>query len=75
MLEKRLCSRITIDEAKFGFMPERRTLDAVFIFRMLQDEYHAKGRKLYMCLADLENAFGRVPRNMMGWAMRKKGVP
>ena len=39
---------------QFGFMTERGTIDAVFVLRMLHEEYHAKGKKLYMCLADLE---------------------
>ena len=37
--------------------------------------YHAKGKKLYMCFVDLDKAFIRVPRKVMQWAMRKKGIP
>ena len=37
-------------------------------------QYHVKGRKLYMYFVDLENAFNRVPRKVLGWAMRKKGI-
>ena len=43
---------------QFGLMPERVTID-VFILRMLHREYHAKGKKLYMCFVDLEKAFDR----------------
>ena len=28
-----------------------------------------------MCLVDLDNAFYRVPRKVVEWAMRKKGIP
>ena len=52
---------VTVNEAQFGFMPERGTND-VFILRQLQEEYHAKGKKLHMCLVDQEKAFDRVPR-------------
>ena len=31
---------------QIGFMPERGTIDAVFILRRMQEEYHAKGKKL-----------------------------
>ena len=48
-----------------GAMPEIGTTDAVFILRRLQEEYHAKVKKLCMCFVDLENALDRVPRNVL----------
>ena len=41
----------------------------------MQEEYHANGKKLYMSLVDLENAFDIVPSNVLEGAMRKKGIP
>ena len=50
MLERRLHIIVTVDEMQFCLMPERGTIDAVFILRRLQEEYHANGKKLYICL-------------------------
>ena len=63
---------VSVDEMQFGFMPAGGTIDAVFILRRMQEEYHAKGKTLYMCLVDLGNAFDRVSRKVLGWSMRKK---
>ena len=64
-----------MDEMQFGFTPGKGTIDAVFILRRLPEEYRAKGKKLYMCFVDLQKAFDKVPRKVMDWAMRKRGVP
>ena len=37
---------MTVDEMQYGFMPERITIDAVFILRRLQEEYHAVGKNV-----------------------------
>ena len=64
-----------VDEIQFAFMPLRRTIDAVFILRMMQEEYFAKGKTLYMCFMDIEKASDGVPRKVLKWAMRKKEIP
>ena len=43
--------------------------------RRMQEEYHAKGRKLYVCFVNLEKAFDSVPRKVLEWALRKKEIP
>ena len=66
MLETRLRGIVFVDEMQFGFMPERGTIDAVYILRRTQEEYHAKEKKFYMSFVDLDKAFDRVPSVGMG---------
>ena len=42
VLRKRLGTIVVIDDMKFGFMPGKGTIDAVFISRRIQEEYLAK---------------------------------
>ena len=49
---KRYHRIVYVDEKQFCPMPERGTVDAVFILR-IQEYYHTKGKKLYMCFVDL----------------------
>ena len=65
VLEKRLCRVVTVDEMQFGFTPERGTIDAVFILRRMQEDYHDKGKMLYMCFVHLEKAFDIVERKVL----------
>ena len=44
VLEKRLHRIVSVDEMQFGSMSERGTVDAVFILRRVQEEYHARGK-------------------------------
>ena len=49
-------------------------MDAIFIVRRMQKTYQKKDKKLYMCFVDMEKAFDRVPKKVMEWAMREKGL-
>ena len=75
VLEKRLHRIVSVDEMQFGYMPERGTIDAVFILRRMQEEYHVKGKKSYMCFVDREKVGDRVSRKVLEWALRKKEIP
>ena len=56
-------------------MPGKGTTDALSVVQRLQEENRAKDKRMYTCSVDLDKAFDRVPRRVIEWAMRKKGLP
>ena len=46
VLEKGLCGLVTINKMQFGFMPEKRTIDAVLVLRRLHEEDRANRKML-----------------------------
>ena len=67
IFQRRLRKVVKLDEMQMGFMPGRGTTDAIFIMRQLLEKYEMAGM-------DLEKAFDRVPREVIWWSLRRKGV-
>ena len=74
VLENRIIGLVTIDDMQFGFMPGKGTTHALFILRRMQEEFRGREKKLYICFVDLNKAFDMVPRKVMEWVSRKKGL-
>ena len=74
ILKRRIRTPVNLNEMQFGFMPGKETMDAIFIVKRMQEEYQKKDKKLCMRLGDMEKAFDRVPRKVIEWAMKKKGL-
>ena len=72
IFEKRQRNVVRIDKMQMGFMPGRRTTDAIFILRQMLEKYEMARRKLYVVFVDLEKAFGRILREVNWSAARKK---
>ena len=74
VIEKKVRSKVSINDMQFGFRPGRGTTDAIFIVRQIQERYLEKKKDLWMAFVDLEKAFDRVPREVVWWALRSLGV-
>ena len=46
VLEKQIQTLVNLNKMRFGFMPEKETVDAIFIVRRMQEEYQKKEKKL-----------------------------
>ena len=66
---------IDIIEDQFGFMKGKGTTDAIFIVRQVQEKNLEKQKKIFYAFLDLEKAYDRVPRDVIYWCLRRKGVP
>ena len=66
---------LDIHKMQYEFMPGRGTVDAVFVLRRDSEKFRAKNKKLFFTFVELEKAFDRVPKEVIHFALRQKGVP
>ena len=52
-------------------MSGKSTVGAI---KRMQKSYLEKNRELFICFVDLEEAFDRVPRKVIEWALKKRLV-
>ena len=74
VFEHRIRQQVEICGMQFGFVKGKGTIDAVFVIRQMQEKFRVKGKKLYFGFVDLGKAFGRLPRELIRWAVCKLDV-
>ena len=60
---------------QFGFMPERSTMEAIFLIRQVMERYREKKKDLHVVFTDLEKAYDKIPKNFIWWTLDKYKVP
>ena len=74
IIEARLRDSVKISKQQYGFMPGKRTTNAMFTLRMLMEKYRKGQRELHCVFIDLEKAYDRVLREELCYCMRKSGI-
>ncbi|EYB91134.1 hypothetical protein Y032_0210g2145 [Ancylostoma ceylanicum] len=75
LLDMRLRDMVEIASDQFGFVPERSTIDAIFIARQVMEKYREKNKPCHIAFLDLEKAYDRLPRAVIWDLMRERGIP
>jgi hypothetical protein len=71
IIEHHLRRVTNVTENQFNFMPERSTMEINFLTRQLMERYMKQNKDMHMVFINLENAYDKMTRNVIWWALKK----
>ena len=74
IIERKLRKLIKVNNMQFRFSPGKGTTNEVFIIQHLQEKHPEVHKVLFLTFVDLEKAYNRVPRDLVYWCLRRRGV-
>ncbi|GJZ51585.1 retrovirus-related pol polyprotein LINE-1 [Tanacetum coccineum] len=75
VIERRLRRETTVSKNQFCFMPERSSVEAIYLIRSLIEKYIERQTNLDMAFLDLEKAYDSVLRQLIWKTLTDKGTP
>ena len=75
VLDRRIREMAQIQGTQYGFRSGKGTMDPIFIIRQLQEKVLERRGKLFLAFLDLEEAYDRVPREVVYACLIRRGVP
>ena len=61
-------------ENQYGFLPERSTIDCIFILHAIISKYISAGQQLFCAFVDFKKAFDKIQRNILWNKLISYGV-
>ncbi|ETN83858.1 hypothetical protein NECAME_07150 [Necator americanus] len=75
VLEARLRKIVSVSLNQCGFVKDCSTINAIHAARILLEKHREKNRSVHLTFLDLEEAFDRVPHELLWMSIRSHRVP